>query len=49
MAVKRDIEAGGIWNDFVSCLSVVLACWREKVCCWAEAVKKRIPAAHMGT
>ena len=27
---------------------MVFACSREKVCCWAEAVKKIIPTPHVG-
>lgn len=46
--VKTVIEAAGIWKVLVRCLSMDLACWTEKVLCWAAAVMVRIPAAHIG-
>ena len=45
---KTDMEAEGISKDFVSCLSIVLACCSENVFCCAEDVAKRIPAAQIG-
>lgn len=46
--VKTDMEAGGIWNEGLRCLSMDLTCCRVKVPCWADAVVIIIPVSHIG-
>ncbi|KAK8455276.1 hypothetical protein SEVIR_4G117850v4 [Setaria viridis] len=48
---KTVMEPAGIWNDErpgARRRSMVVACWREKVCCVDDAVITRMPAAQMG-
>lgn len=46
--VKTVIDAAGTSKEFIRCLSIVLACWTLNVCCWAYAVIRMIPDAHIG-
>lgn len=49
--VKTVIEPAGILKEEEEGKrrrSMVWACWREKVCCWAAAVMTRMPEAHIG-
>uniref|UniRef100_A0A0A9BBD9 Uncharacterized protein n=1 Tax=Arundo donax TaxID=35708 RepID=A0A0A9BBD9_ARUDO len=48
---KTVMDPAGIWNEErpgARRRSMVVACWREKVCCVDDAVITRMPAAQMG-
>lgn len=46
--LKTNMDPAGIWKVLVRCLSMVLACWRKNVCCWATAVMRKMPEAPIG-